>query len=154
MSAYLVEKNHVLFLAAAARKFDTYVYHSGASVRYDRNTSDLHVAALATELWKENQKSVNYRYTESDTVEEITAADVRANVWSKIDPAQVFKAIDCYEYQACEHPEWDDSFARHFCEYLRRRAGAKLAGYDDAAWGAPKTDAVLREEFRAATRVA
>jgi hypothetical protein len=49
-------------------------------------------------------------------------------------PAAVFKALDCYEYQSCEHAEWEDSEAKSFCDALRKRAGTKVPGYEEAPW--------------------
>ena len=46
----------------------------------------------------------------------------------------VLKAIDCYEYQSCEHPEWEESEAFAFCDSLRRSLIGSLPGYDQAAW--------------------
>jgi hypothetical protein len=51
-----------------------------------------------------------------------------------IDPVQILKAISCYEYQSCEHPDWEKSEASVFCDVLRRRAISNLPGYDVAPW--------------------
>ena len=45
------------------------------------------------------------------------------------DPVKILAAINCYEYQACEHPEWKTSEARDFCEALRDRMIRMLPGY-------------------------
>jgi hypothetical protein len=45
------------------------------------------------------------------------------------------KAIDCYEYQSCEHPGWGESGSRSFCERLRHILVGAMAGYEDAPWG-------------------
>jgi hypothetical protein len=47
------------------------------------------------------------------------------------------KLLDCYEYQACEHPEWPTSEAQSFCDALRSRLIHELDGYDAAPWGWP-----------------
>jgi hypothetical protein len=47
----------------------------------------------------------------------------------------VLASVACYEYQACEHPEWETSNARAFCEALRHTAIEHLPGYSDAPWG-------------------
>lgn len=49
-------------------------------------------------------------------------------------PVAVLKLIDSYEYQACEHPEWETSEAHAFCSALRRALIHELPGYDEAAW--------------------
>ena len=51
---------------------------------------------------------------------------------------QLAKALSCYEYQACEHPEWRDSHAyRLIVEPLRAWLLRGLVGYKTAPWGAP-----------------
>ena len=48
----------------------------------------------------------------------------------------LYKAIDCYEYQSCEHSGWLASNARVFCANMRARLARDLPGYDDApTWG-------------------
>lgn len=81
---------------------------------------------------RENRLSVNHRYNESE-VEDIYAYDGPAQVRS-VDPVVILKAIDCYEYQSCEHPGWEASEAFAFCQALRRRMIRRLPGYDDAPW--------------------
>lgn len=44
-------------------------------------------------------------------------------------------ALSCYEYQSCEHPEWEGSRARGFCSEFRDCLIATLPGYEDASWG-------------------
>lgn len=48
--------------------------------------------------------------------------------------AEACKAIDCFEYQSCDHPEWAQSLARRFCDRLRRALIAALAGHEEAPW--------------------
>ena len=49
-------------------------------------------------------------------------------------PVETLNAIDCYEYQACEHPEWAGSTAQRYCEALRRHMSSRIQGYDEAGW--------------------
>jgi hypothetical protein len=37
-------------------------------------------------------------------------------------------------YQSCEHPGWEESEARKFCQQLTEGAIARLPGYEAAAW--------------------
>ena len=48
--------------------------------------------------------------------------------------AETCKAIDCYAYQSCEHPDWPESGAARFCEHLRESLTCRLPGYAEAAW--------------------
>jgi hypothetical protein len=83
-------------------------------------------------LMRENRLSLNHRYNESE-VEDIYAYTRSARPRA-IDPVVILKAIDCYEYQSCEHPGWEASEARGFCQALRRRMIRRLPGYDQAPW--------------------
>lgn len=47
---------------------------------------------------------------------------------------ELLKAIICYEYQACETDDWDDSEAALFCETLHSLLIRFLPGYDGAPW--------------------
>jgi hypothetical protein len=48
--------------------------------------------------------------------------------------AETCKAIDCFEYQSCEHPSWSGSGAERFCARLREGLTASLPGASDAPW--------------------
>lgn len=48
--------------------------------------------------------------------------------------AEACRALDCFEYQSCEHPGWSDSGARYFCERLRANLTAVLPGAYEAPW--------------------
>ncbi|GAB2564105.1 hypothetical protein [Leucobacter ruminantium] len=80
-------------------------------------------------LLAENQRSVNYRYDENELEYVYTHRPSRPRT-----PVELLKAIDCYEYQACETPDWEDSEAAAFCEALRSHLIGDLPGYHDAPW--------------------
>lgn len=153
MSAYIVEKNHILYLLAAAESrsvrqnygplswYHNDEHHSLASGDYER------AADVGNMLWRENMESVGFRYQGESSAtlpgprfgdSVITTIDVGRVLWNRIDPAQVLKACDCYEYQSCEHPGWKQSEAKAFIGALRRAAWHALPGYEAAEWGAPK----------------
>src|SRR5690606_9781965 len=46
----------------------------------------------------------------------------------------------CYEYQASNHPGWENSDAQRFCSMLRRFFTRKLPGYDDAMWDVERNE--------------
>jgi hypothetical protein len=85
-------------------------------------------------LWAENTCSVNWRYAESE-LEGPYVFDRRAQT---VDPVWTLKLLDCYEYQSCEHPGWEDSEARRFCDALRHDAIGRLPGYEAAPWDLPE----------------
>lgn len=73
-------------------------------------------------------RSVNYRYDEDDWEPPYLFRPLPGTP----DALVVLKAIDCLEYQSCEHPGWLDSEARVFYQALRRAAITELPGYSDA----------------------
>lgn len=83
-------------------------------------------------LWNENKRSVDHRYNEANDREVYTFAESYVS-----NPVAILKAIDCYEYQSCEHDEWQQSEAFAFCQALRHAVISMLPGYDDAAWEIP-----------------
>jgi hypothetical protein len=88
-------------------------------------------SAAGQMLWDENFRSVNYRYTEEKSA---PAYSFKRNL-QPIDPIVVLKQISCYEYQSCEHSDWESSEAKAFCSALQGKMISWLPGYDDAPWG-------------------
>lgn len=76
-------------------------------------------------LVAENRRSVNHRYAEDEIEDPYEFTEYAGH----FDPVKILAAIDCYEYQACEHREWKTSEARDFCEALRDRMIHMLPGY-------------------------
>jgi hypothetical protein len=161
MSAYMVEREHIQYLLSAAMSRQINKsggmftwFHAGHRYELNYSTAD----AVGQMLWDENRRSIEARYP--DTAEDFTNAPgpigedfvyshTHAPVWSTYDPVQVLKSVDCLEYQSCEHDGWKDSQAKVFLLMLSNSATYALPGYDDAKWGAPKTD----HERRAAHRL-
>lgn len=88
-------------------------------------------------LAAENRRSVDHRYNETELEDFYTFTRYPGSGTPGLDPVQVLKAIACYEYQSCEHPEWETSEAHEFCRALRHRTIDRLPGYDEAAWEIP-----------------
>lgn len=134
MSAFVVSQDHIRFLvnAGLSRTIAPHglTWNGGWLKRYEPDT-DERAALVGAMLWEENYKSVNYRYRESDAAPRYVHRDEPARSYN---PIHVLKAIACLEYQSCEHPEWEASGARAFCEALRMAAIRALPGYSDAPW--------------------
>jgi hypothetical protein len=79
-------------------------------------------------LLAENRRSVDHRYAEEEWEQPYVFQSVPGAPY----PVAVLKALDGFEYQACEHPEWDSSEAFNFCQALRKRAVQMLPGYEDS----------------------
>ncbi len=133
MSAYMCDKHHLIYLA----KF----YES-------RHRPGRMAGQHAYEhLLSENRRSVLYRYsdcTEEDMpgpigeTWELTEREFDGYVWTAFNPVQVIKAAQCYEYQACETPDYGSSEAHKIIEGIIAAAQYMLPGYEDAKWGAPE----------------
>jgi hypothetical protein len=100
-------------------------------------------------LLAENQRSVNHRYNE---VEIEPLYDFDEVLWRyqrtaglDLDPVKVLRAIAGYEYQACEHPQWERSEACHYLDALRRLCISQLAGYDRATSSPSSLDDIRRD---------
>ena len=92
---------------------------------------NLDPAAWAAELYSENVRSVNHRYSERTKRTGFVYVPVPTR---GMDPVQVLKLIHCLEYQSCEHKGWERSEARRFLRYVSDRAAMELPGYEAAKW--------------------
>jgi hypothetical protein len=97
-------------------------------------------------LWDENIRSIEGRYPDTSGRPEnmpgkcdgmLIYSHISGDRRGPMNPVQVLKAINCYQYQSCEHDEWKSSEAHAFIEALRSAAISALPGYEAAAWGAP-----------------
>ncbi len=152
MSAYIVDRNHVLYLVEAAMSHRLNPYGGNFRWYWNDGNGELgcadydRAAEVANMLWRENIKSVSTRYpnessaTLPGTVDAklIDERDFNGVRWFDFEPVQVIKACDCFDYQSCEHgDEWQTSEAKSFIDSLRSHAWHALAAYDKAEWGAP-----------------
>jgi hypothetical protein len=111
MSAFLVSQKHINLLVNADRE--------ASRSPVDEEECNRRGAVL----WAENWRSLEALY--GDRAEERWAREtyVYSPLWPRHwKPVEVLKAIDCYEYQSCEHLECMIS---------------ELPGYDAAPWGQP-----------------
>ncbi|MEU1527114.1 hypothetical protein ABZ413_33490 [Nocardia rhamnosiphila] len=76
-------------------------------------------------LWDENVRSVDHLYRESNPLKRYVLHTTEGD----LDPLAVLKAIDCYAYQSCEHPEWKDSDAHAWVTQLREAIYTAAPGY-------------------------
>lgn len=139
MSAFIVGKVHIDALVQAGLTFSRhdrmrwYLPASGTQRCYhelDHTTVD----AVGRMLWAENVTSWRYRYPDGPLVAEGTDYTFPVTRAKRLSAVETLKAVSCYEYQSCEHPGWETSEAKAFCDALRMRAIHGLPGYEDAAW--------------------
>lgn len=132
MSAYLVEPHNVAYLAQFFKS---------------ENKSDPRsVADIAGILAAANVASVNHRYRgDADSFYDGGAsafvndcvAMAQSAVWQRFDPSAVVKAANCFEYQACEVSDWEQSPAWFITNEVIRDA-ARLLSKGCQTWGAPE----------------
>jgi hypothetical protein len=131
MSAFIVSEEHILTLAYHYKKM--VVNHSN-----DKSIDINDVKDIAKVLWKENYKSVNFRYRENYRVSkfknELPIVDISL--------VPLYKLINCWEYQTCEHEGHDRSKAWKMMQDLKLRILDNVMQwhqpfanqYDDAKW--------------------
>jgi hypothetical protein len=140
MSAYQVSEKHIAILVRAATSLlphchKKFTWGCGPGefieIQYETYQSEAESKA-ALMLASENAKSVAYRYKSNPSPVGVPSS------WPELTwkpcPIKVLKAIKCYEYQSCEHPEWETSSAKRFCDRLRDVATEALPEYGDAKW--------------------
>jgi hypothetical protein len=119
VSAWIVSKRHIDLLVSVILRSEAVPEAGGNADK------------IGTELWTECHRSVNYRYSENEPTPEYHHQPYPLDV---AGDAYLFlvKQVDCYQYQSCEHPGWDDSAARRWTNELRemwaRRAGVDFPG--------------------------
>lgn len=158
MSAYMVDREHIAYLLDAAMSVEVlgngshslHWFNPQSGECEQLRVADYHRAAeVGQMLWNENRKSIEARYP--DTVDDFCATapgtvgetyvygEHAGNPFAAVDVVQVLKACDCFAYQSCEHKGWKGSNARAFIESMRAQCIARLPGYAEAEWGAPKS---------------
>jgi hypothetical protein len=143
MSAYLVDK-------ATIDAIVSFAHTKGQSITVKKlvgpgwtSIHDLDPHTIGHALWTENAKSVAFRYDEPIDETDYAYRPVHARVDGskggvgvlvKISAADIVRIIDCLEYQSCEHPEWEESWA---CDTLRRikECAVQKLIPESAPWG-------------------
>jgi hypothetical protein len=151
MSAYIVSKAHIdALVSAAATTANADHGDAGLSWYHEGETCSLGYndvfmgSQIGQMLWAENLASIHARYPdtlESDSnypgpadFDSSSVANYQFSNAQPLAPVVILKALNCYEYQSCEHAGWATSEAFAFCEALRGKMIRKLDGYNDAPW--------------------
>lgn len=127
MSAYILSEKIINKIVNGAAGYSQYVRLAGELLCL-KDAQDLE--KIGQILTDENYRSVNYRYNERDDSPKFTHLQTLEN----FSPVEMLKALDCLEYQSCEHPEWKGSRAFTFVCHIRGAAISNLPGYDEAKW--------------------
>lgn len=138
MSAFIVGHDHIDALMSYASFKRISFYHPEAQTRTTITT--FNAEEIGRILLHENERSVRYRYDTMDpdelpgTIGE-DAASYRFRLYAKpMNAVQTIKAVNCLEYQSCEHPDWEASLAWRICQDIKAHAVHDLPGYDKADW--------------------
>jgi hypothetical protein len=133
MSAWIVSDDHITALIAGYNH-----YLTGCEKASIAST----LTALGSMLLKENCRSVGHRYNEEtdpgwESYEFPAQYVHRAPIK---DLATLIKLLDCYEYQACECDDWEQTEAYKKCQRMRGTFCRYLPGYEEAPWGLDSID--------------
>lgn len=104
--------------------------YASACERTRREVTSETAETWGATLLAENRRSVNHRYNE----DEIEEPYIFTEYSGTFDPGKMLSAISCYEYQSCEHPGWQASEAKAFCDALRNKMVRMLPGYKAGPW--------------------
>lgn len=143
MSAFIVNKSHINAMLQGA--FATGAKHNwrfGWNHNGERHElTPFNADEIGQMLLDENTKSVSYRYEDSPMTDLPGPAGgeyllpFEFHPLGKVPkPIEVLSITNCYEYQSCEHEEWEASDAKAFCDTLIAHAVRDLPGYDEAPW--------------------
>ena len=119
MSAMIVTDSHINFILSAA----------ASQVNMSRDEW----SEIGQSLVNENYRSVNYLYREDEEPHEY-------RFWvDKFEPdvksiVAALKAIQGFEYQSCEHPDYFESEAAKTLWRINGDLLRALPGYDEAEW--------------------
>jgi hypothetical protein len=129
MSAFIVGDEHISAMLKAANLCGPgggrSYYWNGEGTAFLSN-----IQVIGQKLVDENYRSVNSRYESDNEPRQFT----RKIFNRKIEPVEIIKACDCYIYQSCESPDWQESEAYAIVQVLREMAIKALPGYNEAQW--------------------
>lgn len=129
MSAFIVSDYHINYLLNWANRQRYFSIKIGPTdYRGDDSKS---LESLGNLLKRANYQSVNTRYNQKDVPEPFKLEWLLS---TKIDPVQVIKACDCFDYQACEVPDYERTDAAKVIDRIRSGAWHALPGYEEAEW--------------------
>lgn len=129
MSAFLCSENHINTLISYAVSMDMRFYHNE-----ENHSVLLDPQGYAQILHSENVRSLEFRYgKDPETPEEIKFKTIKVD--QQKDAVKVIKACHCYNYQACETEDYEETEAFSLISKIINNASRNIPGYDSEAWG-------------------
>lgn len=135
MSAFVVSHDHIdaLLTWAVDHKVTYWNKLDGVHVEITKwNATEIGQVLLA-----ENERSVEHRYpsgdlpgTEGETFDAYTFR--RFDEPGILTPVSMFKALACFDYQACETDDYEGSLAWRIINAIRSNVVYALPGWDDS----------------------
>ncbi len=156
MSAYIVDRHHIAYLAKIAAETNPHCRYWFTETR-NLADPDAITLAFANILAAENFRSVYHRYPDTDptgpdawkgtgdvpgdpdTMEPFGVSEIAAMEWEDKSMAQVAAALRSYTYQACESDDWTHSDAFRLTAALWEHIARELTKSATVSeeWGAP-----------------
>ena len=116
MSAFLCSDAHINALVAFAKR--------------QRLLPEMTPSEAGQLLFDENVRSLDARYGE----EGYKAYNYKPDCTTR-KAVEIIKLCHCYDYQACETEDYEQSRAHDLIDRIERRAITMIPGYDEAPWG-------------------
>lgn len=150
MSAFVVDRRHIDLIVsvikelpadAEADESEVDLLRSSISRKLSEREPEISsrmgiLGAVGEILIRQNVASVLYRYDNDESM----VPDYTRSLYEyqplpfRPTCAEVLKALDCYDYQACETPDWEQTTAHWITSTLRDYLIKILPGYDRAPW--------------------
>ena len=121
MSAWMVTKKHIDLLVTEAVALELEYEFNGRKIKLTKGIEN----SIRQMLTDECRRSINYRYQE-DT--ETGIYRFKKYVEQTLTDEAIAKQVRCYDYQACECPDYYETETRKFVEALSEKLGWPLDG--------------------------
>ena len=125
MSAYIVSNNHIDVIVSwfLNNYKDSQLWYE-INGQYGYMDSE-QAPKVAYELYKQNVRSVNRRYNDSETDELYQFTEVK-NAKQAYSLAEIAGALDCLEYQSCETDDYHQTDAYKIITSMRKHLLKKI----------------------------
>ena len=132
MSAFLVSDYHIdALLNFAKNRRDGVCIYIDENLRFiiNKDTSRQKMSEIGQILKDENQRSVNFRYSDK---EDSSPYEFRPIYNRSFRPVEILKGCACYDYQACETGDYRKTKAAAIVNGIRHAAIHSLPEWEKA----------------------
>jgi hypothetical protein len=159
MSANMVTKQHIDTLVGAAIEI-AHGHNSRMIYSWKGHFSRVVYAKTADQvgkmLWATNWAGLRHYYGDGHPAYTDWTEDVKGYVYHEPESLAdssiggLIKAVRSYVYQACEHPHWETTEAKAFCDTLVDGLIEQLSEYQDAPWLIEEYEEIIEAREQAA----